>query len=303
MSKKTTAWLIVAAFLVLIGSSLFVGVMMALDWNFGKLSTDKYETNSYEIDEPYINISIVTNTADILFLPAENGKTSVVCFEQENVKHTVKVTDNTLEIHLSDTRKWYEYIGFNFGSPNITIYLAQDDYSTLSVKADTGDVEISDSFRFTNMNVTLSTGDVTTCASVDEKLTIKTSTGHIRVKSVSANTVNLSVSTGKTLLTNVECKELESSGNTGDLFFNNVIVYEKLSVERSTGDIQFNKCDAGEIFIKTDTGDVEGSLLSDKVFIVQTDTGHVNVPQTTSGGKCEIITDTGDIHITLHPQS
>ena len=71
------------------------------------------------------------------------------------------------------------------------------------------------------------------------------------------------------------------------------------SIERSTGDVRFTDCDAAEICVKTDTGDVTGSLLSDKVFITNTDTGSVNVPETISGGKCEIITDTGDIKITI----
>lgn len=42
---------------------------------------------------------------------------------------------------------------------------------------------------------------------------------------------------------------------------------------------------------------MKGSLLSDKVFLMQTDTGEVDVPKTVTGGKCEIITDTGDIRI------
>ena len=70
-------------------------------------------------------------------------------------------------------------------------------------------------------------------------------------------------------------------------------------IERSTGDIELNGCDAGEIFIETDTGNVEGTLLSEKVFVVTTDTGDKRVPNTTSGGRCEITTDTGDIYITI----
>ena len=57
--------------------------------------------------------------------------------------------------------------------------------------------------------------------------------------------------------------------------------------------------DAEELFIKTDTGDVTGTLLSAKEFVYETDTGRVKLPETTTGGKCEIITDTGDIHIEI----
>ena len=74
---------------------------------------------------------------------------------------------------------------------------------------------------------------------------------------------------------------------------------EKLSVERTTGNVKFSACDAAEISFKTDTGDVNGTLLSDKIFMAQTDTGRVNVPQTITGGRCEITTTTGNIRIQL----
>lgn len=74
-----------------------------------------------------------------------------------------------------------------------------------------------------------------------------------------------------------------------------VIATEKLSIERTTGDVEFDDSDAADIFVKTGTGDVTGSLLTDKVFITQTDTGDVDVPQAITGGRCEINTNTGDI--------
>ena len=96
-----------------------------------------------------------------------------------------------------------------------------------------------------------------------------------------------------------KCKSVISSGSTGDITLQHVIATEKLSIERSTGDVKFDGADASEILVKTDTGDVTGSLLSDKVFIVHTDTGNVDVPKTTAGGICEIQTDTGDIELDI----
>ena len=97
----------------------------------------------------------------------------------------------------------------------------------------------------------------------------------------------------------VQCRHLLSDGDTGDMTLRNVVVGKTLSIERSTGGITFDKCDAAEMVVKTDTGDVKGSLLSDKVFLAQSDTGRVDVPGTASGGTCEITTDTGHIHITI----
>ena len=78
-----------------------------------------------------------------------------------------------------------------------------------------------------------------------------------------------------------------------------VIAANRFSIERSTGDVKFTRCDAAEIFVKTNTGNVTGSLLTDKVFLTDTDTGSVTVPKTATGGRCEIETDTGNIKIEI----
>ena len=280
MSKITKVWLIIAASLVLVGCILFGGVMMRLKWDFTKLSTVKYETNNYEITEIFNKISIVTDTADILLVPSENQKTSVVCHEQKNAEHSVTTKDGTLVIEIVDARKWYEYIGINFGTPKITVYIPQGEYGALFVKSGTGKICVE--------NVSANTLD------------LSVSTGEVTVSNVTCEgDVKINVSTGKTNLTNIECKNVVSNGDTGAISLKNVIAAEKFSIERSTGDVKFDGCDATEIFVETDTGDVRGSLLANKIFIVQTDTGNVNVPKTAVGEKCEITTSTGDINISI----
>ncbi len=319
MSKKTKVWLIIAASLMLVGLILFAAGMAAHNWDFTKLSTEKYETNTYEINEEFSGISVNTDTAGIFFAASDDDACRVVCYEQENSRHTVDVQDSTLIIRVVDEREWYEYIGINFGTPKITVYIPQGEYGALSVKSSTGDVEIPKDFKFKSIDISESTGNVTNYASASEVIKIKTSTGDIRVENVSANTLDLSVSTGgitisnvtcegdvklnvstgKAKLTDVECKNVISSGSTGDISLKAVNAAEKFSIERNTGDVKFDGCDAAEIFIETDTGDVTGSLLSEKVFIVETDTGSVDVPKTVTGGRCEITTDTGDVRIQI----
>ena len=234
-------WLIIGTSLIFIGIIIFSGVMMALKWDFSKLSTTEFETNNYEINENFKNISVITNTADIEFRISENSKSSVVCFEEKNAKHSAMVKNDTLEIKVHDTKKWYEHIGIEFVStPKITIFLPEKQYGTLFINESTGDIEISKNFSFENIDISVSTGDI-----------------------------NL----------------------------NSIIAERSLNLETSTGDIKFISCDANEIFAKTSTGNITGDLLTDKIFIAQSDTGKIDVPKTTSGGKCELTTDTGDIII------
>lgn len=299
MRRTTKVWLIIAASLVLIGCVLFAGVMSLLEWDFTKLSTVSYETNTYEISEAFDGISINTDTADIAFAFSDNGKCTVECHEEEDEKHSVSVKDGTLIIALNDERSVHNHIGLNFDSPKITICLPQTEYTTLLIREDTGDVEMPKTFIFKNVDITVSTGDVDFCASASEKVIIKTSTGDICVKDVSAGILELSVSTGKAILSDIVCQSVISSGSTGDIFFNNVIAAELFSIERSTGDVKFEGSDAAEIVVKTNTGDVAGSLLSEKVFVTQTNTGDVDVPPSTSGGICTVTTSTGDIKLDI----
>jgi DUF4097 and DUF4098 domain-containing protein YvlB len=315
--NKTKIWLITAAFLVIIGSIIFAGVMTVLKWDFAKLQTAKFETNNYEINEKFNNISVVTDTADIVFKVSENQKTSVVCYEQKNAKHSVSVKEDALVIEIVDTRKWYEHIGIMFGTPEITVYIPQGEYGELLVKGSTGDVEIPKDFKFESIDIVESTGNVRNYASASKSIKIKTSTGDIKVQNVKARKIDLlvstggvnvgsvncegdisaKVSTGKTNMTDVTCKNIVSGGSTGGILMKNVIATEKFTVERSTGDIRLEKCDAADIQIKTDTGDINGTLLSGKIFTANSDTGNVKIPESEAGGKCKITTDTGDIKI------
>ncbi len=317
--KKTKAWLLTAGALILLGILIFVGVLTVLKWDFSRLSTVKYETATHEVEEAVKSIVIRTNVAGIRILPAEDEACSVVCHEQKKVTHAVTAEDGTLTVSVTDTRKWYDYIGLHFGKPTVTVYLPAGEYTALTVVSKTGDVEIAKDFTFDSIDIAESTGDVTCLASAKGAVEIETTTGDILVESIQAEALSLSVSTGRITLRDVRCEgdahvavstgeacvrdltcqSFSSTGSTGKLSLVNVLAKNMLSAERSTGDVTLEACDAGELSIKTSTGNVRGTLLSDKVFLVSTDTGKKDVPATTAGGRCEIVTDTGDIKISL----
>ena len=319
MRKSTVILIIVAICLVIVGSIIFGGVMVLNKWDFSKLSTVKYETNTYDLTGEFNDISIITDTASIEFLLSDDEKCKVICYEESNAKHYVSVENNALSVKVVNTKKWYDHIGIFNGIPKISVYLPKTAYKTLSVQDDTGAVEIPSNISFNSIDILTSTGYVENKASASDLVKIKTATGSILVENITANSLDLSVSTGKitvvsvvcenevsvkvstgkTELTDVKCKNLTSKGSTGKVTLDNVIATEMISIERSTGDVIFTECDASELFVETDTGDIHGSFLSNKIFITKTDTGRINIPHATEGGKCEMITDTGDIIITI----
>lgn len=280
MSNKTKISFIIASSLTILGLLLFASVMTSLGWDFTKLNTVKKETNTHIISEEFYNISIQTDTTDIVFLPSEDSKAKIVCREDENARHKVSVENGTLTVKEIDSRKWYEYIGINFGSTKITVYIPAKEYGELKVKTITGDIRVKN-MSFDSLDLSVSTGDITVA-----DMTCK---GDIKIK----------VTTGETKLSYITCKNFISSGSTGDVNMKYVIAQEKMSVVRDTGDIEFKECDAFTVYLKTDTGDIEGSFITGKDFNVKTDTGDIDVPKNVTGGKCEIITDTGDIEIKI----
>lgn len=319
MSKKTKIWLIVATSLVLIGCAIFATMMTVLDWDFRKLSNIEYETNEYVVSNEFTNITIKTTTSEIYLLPTEDKNAKVVCYEETKMKHTVNVTLGELYVEVYSTKEWYEHIGINWGTPKIIVYLPESEYKTLFIKATTSSVNIPDEFVFDSILVTTSTGKIVNRADAKEIINLESSTGKIVVNNVSAKKIQLTastglievsditcesdvkinVTTGKVLLNDVKCKNLTTDGDTGDVLLEKVILSGKLQIARSTGDVTLKNCDADEIFIQTDTGNVEGVLNTEKVFITDTSTGDVDVPKSSSGGKCQIVTDTGDIKISI----
>lgn len=318
MSKRKI-WLIVAVVLMLVGGVLFAVTMGIVAPNFEELSTMKYQDKRYEFNEDFTDILLTTKTADITFAPAEDGKAAVVCHEMEKAAHEVRVKDGKLMIVMVDNRAWYEHIGISFDTPKLTVYLPTGAYGMLGVQATTGSVKIGAEFTFASIDVKTNTGAVTCRASATGNVKIHTSTGAIELTGASAGSLDLRVSTGRVTLrdvtctgdaavkvstgratvTNLHCGAFRSEGSTGDLQMTNVIATGRFDIERDTGDVKLVDCDAAEVCIDTDTGDVNCVFLSEKVVFAKTDTGRIDVPSVTSGGRCEIETDTGDIKVTI----
>lgn len=319
MKRSAKIWLTVAAALVLLGVLGFVGVMAANHWEFSALGSTDLVTETYEIGEDFADLSIRSDMADICFERSEDGRCRVEFFARPKAQHSAAVQRGTLLIEERDERSWYEQLSFSFENPRITVYLPGNTYASLEISEDTGDVVIPRDFAFETVQITASTGDVDYRASASGAVRIALSTGQIHAEGCSAGSMELStsagsmelrsidcagelrqqVSTGRSVLTDVRCQSLRSGGSTGDLMMERVIAAETVTIERGTGGVRLEGCDAAELDIQTGTGDVSGSLLSEKVFLVKTDTGRISVPETTSGGVCRITTDTGDIFITI----
>ena len=275
-------------------------------------------TREQKITDDFKTIEIDTDTSDVTILPSEDGECKVVCIETEKISHTAIVRDGKLIIGVSDTRNGLEKL--SAPKMSVAVYLPRSEYSALTAETDTGAISIDGDFTFDTVNIESDTGKITVkgieCAALfadldtgnmmihdvssSRLIKLESDTGNAVIGNCTAEEVYIDTDTGKVNIDTCGCTILGISVDTGDIGLVNVIAEGKFDIVSNTGDVRFTSCDAASVFVTTDTGDVKGSFLTDKVIFADTDTGKVEIPKLTSGDKCEITTDTGDIKITIN---
>ena len=305
MKKATKVWLIVAGALVIAGLVMAGGALARERLKAAAEASpiSAVEKESVAVEGTFEHI-VIRSIGSVLIFPSDDDQCHLEFIAGDRDKYTAEVQDGTLTIiqkAVLKKKKWYEYIRFRISEeeqPGVTVYLPEKVYRTLTANSEYGDVFGHEAFAFENVDIATDTGNVYGPFSASGMLKIKTDTGDIFLDSLSAGDVDLHVGTGDVKMTDVTCKRLHSEGSTGDMKLIGVIASDSIDIQRSTGDIRFDGCDARTLNVKTSTGDVTGSLSSGKTFIAQSDTGRIDVPATT-GGICRITTSTGDIRITV----
>ena len=301
MKNRSAKAVILACALLAIGLVIGIAGSIANHFDFSDLDANTYETNTHGITEPFKSISVDTDISDVQFVLTEADDCTVICSEREDLRHRVYVKEETLVIEVEDERHWYDHIGFFFGKQHVTVHLPKASYESLTVETDTGDVEVAAGLQFNSVKTDTDTGDVRVYANVFDELSVQTDTGDVTANSISPMTVRLSTDTGDILLADTRCSTVDIETDTGKITLRNTIAIKTITVKSATGDVHLLASDASSLYVKTSTGDVSGHLLTDKIFITATSTGKVRVPSTTTGGKCEIITSTGDITFEAAP--
>ena len=311
-------WIVVAVVLLITGAALCALSTMVMGFDPVNTSTVEYVENTYEVSGSFKNISIAVDTDDIEFQRSQDGKCSVVCIEAEGRHHEAKINGSTLEIRQVYDEGW-NFIGFNSQTPKMTVYLPENTYNDLDINVNTGDIIIPAGFTFEDLEIYGNTGDIMSECDVTGDTNAEITTGDISMIGITGDKISVSATTGDILLESINCSDAQVKSDTGDVELGSVLIsgdaeFEsdtgmirlssvkvsgKLTANGDTNDVELSGCDAGEIYIETNTGSITGSLLSGKQFVTETNVGDIDVPAASSGGKCELITNTGDISIII----
>ena len=278
MKTKKVIALIISFILIVLGSMIVGLSLYSADFDFSKLNSLNVVENTYTIKEDFTSISAKSLECDIRLSLSENDECKVICREYTKVAHKAAVEDNKLTITREDSRKCYDYIGVFIDKTEIIVFLPKSEYEALNIGGATGDIDVPDNFKFKNITLSTNTGDIYLASKVEEDLSITTSTGDVEI--LNTNPKNVSI-----------------VSDTGDVELKDTIASENITISTDTGDIELSECDAKKLLLSSDTGDISGTLLSGKIFKAESNTGDITVPLSTSGGACEIETDTGDIYI------
>jgi|BioPla2DNA2_1021312.scaffolds.fasta_scaffold14179_5 DUF4097 and DUF4098 domain-containing protein YvlB len=319
MKKGIKISLIIAAVLVVIGLSIVITVLAVNDFDYELLNgSGKVETKEALLIEEFNNINIDVEVIDVNLIKTNDPTCKIIYDKRENSNFEISVVDNTLKIRETTIRKFYFFTGFGFKKTKMEVYLPKDTYNKLVLKSATSSMNIPKDFTFDTISINSNTGHVNLFAKANE-ITIKVDTGKVQVKDITANNIDIETSTGShalenitvanllrvntdtgTLtLKNVSVHSLRAGTSTGRVYLTNVVATNRFDINTSTGSIFLTDSDAEEIYIKTSTGNVSGTILTSKIFYCKANNGKVNVPRTTTGGICEITTDTGSINLTI----
>ena len=246
------------------------------------------------IDASTGDVSLSTVTANALTVDLSTGD---VALSDVNVLGDVKITQSTGEIAVNGLTAETIEIKGSTGKMDLTDVTALGAVSlvrstgdpavhrmavgSLTAETDTGDVSVTDLIATGAVSVTTSTGDSKYLGLSAASLSVSADTGIVSVAGA-AVTADASIKT-----------------STGDITLAEATFGGTVTVRASTGKVTLDRADAAELDIETSTGSVKGTLRSEKVFIVRSSSGRVNAPETTSGGKCKVVTSTGSIDLSI----
>ena len=261
MKKSKKISIIVGVIMILAGLAVSFFAVAAMNFDFRKMNTFSFDAMTYWINDDFLNVSVDGGWCGVNIYPSDDDRGKVVVNVVDGVESVIAVKGDTLDIKWQDNRKWFEKVGLYWGETDISIYLPKKEYNMLNVQSTSGDVEVAEDVTFSSINIETTSGDVK--------------------------------------VSNISCKKIVTGTKSGEVYLTDVITSGDIQITSVSGDVTLDHCDGDNIKIKTSSGDVYGTLLSEKIFKAETSSGDINIPNSSSGGSCDIATSSGDIKFSV----
>lgn len=298
MRKGVKISLAVALSLIVTGMAAIAlgGAIMGFD--FTKMDTTTYIKRSETVEESFNEIEIDCTAADVTVLPASDGVCRVESRLNKDIEYSVAVENGKLKVQYGPF-EWYQHFGIHFlKNVYITVYLPEAQYGSLQLNLRSGDA-LLENMQIEKTKIDNCSGDVQVKNLKGELLSVETTSGDIGVCYTEvAGDLSVKTTSGDVKIQSTNVLSLLAHAVSGDVEIEDMLAKENITLESTSGDVEFSRMDAKTLKIETTSGDVEGTLLSVKCFICDSTSGDVYTPDSDSNaGKCIVHTTSGDIQI------
>lgn len=296
MRRGTKILLIVAASLMAAG--ILISAAAALSG--GRFNKTAAEDVTHRANGAFESIRIVTSSSDVSVKISESGECYAVCSENDKLTYSLVTEGGTLMLTENDSRKWYDHIGFFFGTMKVTLYVPQGAYTELSVRNGSGNIVCSEQdISFESVSLSAASGNIFFRTPADE-LSVRSSSGEISVRGSTCSKIELLNVSGSIEAESADVREMSVRTQSGNIQLREITVMSVLSAESSSGNIDMERCDADTLELKSSSGNIRGTLLSDKIFNLKTNSGKIEAPESVrDAGICNASTSSGNIRFEI----
>lgn len=271
-------------------------------------------SGEYHITEPFTAVDVQTGSSDVRILRSGDDTTHIETECWGGIRETVEVRDGVLTIlHSFDTqeqrKKKGSFFGLKFsfisgGGGNVTVYLADEMWESLSVKTLSGEIEVED-MRARAALLSTKSGDVEARhLTVEGRLELESMSGDIDMDDVTAGELDAHSMSGDVDADGINVGAAELSSKSGDIDMESVLAQGTLRAESTSGDVSLHRCDGRDVLLRSTSGDIDGTLLTPKEeFRGRSVSGDVSLPKNVQEGVgvCEASTTSGDVSLRIAP--
>ena len=301
--QVTKRWLLIAAVLLLLGLTIALSAL-ALHWGdwqaFNTVEPFTEQDQAYSVDQIQ-HIRIKMEDCDVRLVRSQDDQLHAVWYEGERSRFAMEVLDDhTLEI--SEQPHGWSGIQIDFSATSYTLLLEIPDgyVGPTEISANGGEIAVRDLTLEGDLFCTTGSGDIDLRETlVRGALLAESTAGEIQMNSVSAaNSASMISASGDQTLTRMQTPEMRISSASGDLELNQIQVGGDMTVQTTSGDIEWRELDAIALTVSTTSGDVTG-LLSERYRVsAESAWGGVTVTVSPEGDRtAEIDAVSGDIEI------
>ncbi len=324
MDRNTKKWLIIATLLVLTGVIVLLATLSLNNWDNTELNlyVNKTQTNStnfktttFDVGEPFSNISVKSSASDLIFIKSSEPTTKVITYIPENLEYKVTVDENTLKIeetkdnppHSSEILTLPLKITISSSSdsksengfPKITVYLPKSAYDSLHIDKTSGKINVPGIFNLKNTKIYSTSSDIEYKASTKDMIDIDITSGNIYLSDLTSSSLKISTTSGNTKIHTVNIKnDISIDSTSGDIRLEDVS-FNNLNSSGVSGDILlYNIESPGSITLESTSGNI--NVENSKVHNIKLNTisGDINVVKnTTVSGNTQTHSISGDINI------